>query len=102
MAPGDPAAGKLPPEPVGLPLLALSRPQNALTAARFVLDGQPGAYAASLAHQAIGIVPRDHGDVPGAFPDVRAWISPGPKNCLRPAARIWNTPRPGITTGLWR
>jgi CHAT domain-containing protein/tetratricopeptide (TPR) repeat protein len=71
MAPGDPAAGKLPPEPVDLPLLALSRPQNALTAARFVLDGQPGAYGASLAHQTIGIVLRNHGDLPGALAELR-------------------------------
>ena len=40
-------------------------------AARSVLADRPGAYDASLAHQAIGIVLRDHGDVPGAIVELR-------------------------------
>jgi tetratricopeptide (TPR) repeat protein len=39
--------------------------------ARSVLAGRPSAYEASLAHQTIGIVLRDHGDLPGAIAELR-------------------------------
>ncbi len=51
--------------------LALSRPQDALLAARSVLAGRPSAYDASLAHHAIGIVLRDRGNLPGAIAELR-------------------------------
>ena len=35
---------------------------------------QPNAYDASLAHQAIGIVLRDHGDLPGAIAELRKGV----------------------------
>jgi tetratricopeptide (TPR) repeat protein len=49
----------------------VSRPQEALLAARKVLDGQPSFYDASLAHHAIGIVLRDRGDLPAAIAELR-------------------------------
>src|ERR1700759_1087962 len=52
--------------------LALSRPHEALTQARAVLAGQPGPYAASVAHQAVGIVLRDTGDVNAGIRELRA------------------------------
>jgi tetratricopeptide (TPR) repeat protein len=58
-------------DPVRLLALTLSRPQDALVAARSVLAGRPSAYDASLAHHAIGIVLRDRGDLPGAITELR-------------------------------
>src|SRR5690349_8033823 len=55
-------------------LLAVSRPQDALLAARTVLAGQPDAYDASLAHHAIGIVLRDRGDLPAAIAELKKGI----------------------------
>jgi tetratricopeptide (TPR) repeat protein len=52
--------------------LALSRPARALAEAREVLAGQPGPYAASVAHQAAGIVLRDTGDVEAGVRELRA------------------------------
>src|SRR5215469_1308410 len=71
MAVGDEHNGKLPYEPAQLLPLALSRPKDALLAARSVLARRPGAHDASLAHQAIGIVLRDRGDLPGAIVELR-------------------------------
>ncbi len=51
--------------------LALSRPQDALLAGRSVLADSPSCYDASLAHQAIGIVLRDRGDLPAAIAELR-------------------------------
>ena len=51
--------------------LALSRPQDALLAARSALSGQLSAYDASLAHHAIGIVLRDRGDLSAAITELR-------------------------------
>ena len=48
----------------------MSRPQEALLAARSVLVGQPSAYDASLAHHAIGIVLRDRGDLQAAITEL--------------------------------
>jgi tetratricopeptide (TPR) repeat protein len=42
-----------------------------LLAARSVLAGRPSSYDASLAHQAIGIVLRDRGDLPAAIAELR-------------------------------
>ena len=58
-------------DPAQLLPLALSRPHDALRGARSVLAGRPSAYDASLAHQAIGVVLRDHGDIPGAIAQLR-------------------------------
>ena len=58
-------------DPARLLALTLSRPQDALVAARSVLAGQPSAYDASLAHQAIGIVLRDRGNLPEAITELK-------------------------------
>ncbi|HTZ29856.1 MAG TPA: CHAT domain-containing tetratricopeptide repeat protein [Streptosporangiaceae bacterium] len=71
MTSGDPGAEDLAIDPAQLLPLTLSRPQDALVAARTVLAGQPGSYDASLAHQAIGIVLRDRGDLQGALVELR-------------------------------
>jgi CHAT domain-containing protein len=74
MAGGDPDTENVPSDPAELLPLAVSRPQDALLAARSVLVGGPSAYDASLAHQAIGIVLRDHGDVPEAIAELRKGV----------------------------
>src|SRR5215468_6790492 len=51
--------------------MALSRPQEALVRAREVCAGHPGPYAASVAHQAAGIVLREFGDVGAGLREVR-------------------------------
>ncbi len=51
--------------------LALSRPREALVKARAVLAGQPGAYEASVAHQAAAIVTREFGDVEAGVRELR-------------------------------
>jgi len=71
MTSGDPDTENRLFDPAQLLPLAVSRPRDALRAARSVLAGRPGAYDASLAHQAIGIVLRDHGDLPGAIVELR-------------------------------
>ena len=74
MKPGDPDTENVPSDPARLLALAVSRPQDALVAARTVLAGQPSAYDASLAHHAIGIVLRDRGDLPGAIAELRKGV----------------------------
>src|ERR1700733_5293758 len=74
MTPGEPDRENLPPDPASLLPLALSKPQDALLAARSVLDGGPMAYDASLARHAIGIVLRDRGDLPGAIAELRSAV----------------------------
>jgi tetratricopeptide (TPR) repeat protein len=69
--PGDPDTGSLPSDPAELLPLALSRPHDALLAARSLLASQPSSYDASLAYQAIGIVLRDRGDLPEAIAALR-------------------------------
>lgn len=64
----------MPSEPAKLLPLAVSRPHDALLAARSVLAGRPSEYDASLAHHAIGIVLRDHGDLPGAIAELRKGV----------------------------
>jgi len=71
MTSGDPATENLPSGPAQLLPLALSRPRDALLAARSLLAGRPSSYEASLAHHAIGIVLRDRGDLPGAIAELR-------------------------------
>jgi tetratricopeptide (TPR) repeat protein len=71
MTSGDSGAENLLADPAKLLPLALSRPKDAVRAARSVLAGQPSFYDASLAHQAIGIVLRDHGDLRGAIVELQ-------------------------------
>ena len=52
--------------------LAVSRPADALVAADRVLGGRPDALAASVAHQARGIVLRDSGRAGEAIAELRA------------------------------
>src|SRR6266542_767306 len=54
--------------------LALSRPKEALARARAVLAADPEPYDASIAHQAIGIVLRDFGDVGVAVRELRTAV----------------------------
>jgi tetratricopeptide (TPR) repeat protein len=61
----------VPSDPAGLLQLTLSRPQDALLAARSVLARQPSAYDASLAYHAIGIVLRDRGNLPEAIAELK-------------------------------
>jgi tetratricopeptide (TPR) repeat protein len=74
MMSGDPDPGNLSSGPGLLPALAVSRPHDALLAARRILAGQPGAFDASLAHHAVGIVLRDRGDLPGAIAELRQGV----------------------------
>ena len=74
MAAGDSETENLPFDLTQLLPLALSRPRDALLAARSVLVGRPNAYDASLAHHAIGIVLRDHGNLPGAIAELRRGV----------------------------
>ena len=71
MEPGDPDTEGVRSDPARLLALAVSRPQDALVAARSVLARRPSAYDASLAHHAIGIVLRDRGDLPEAIAELR-------------------------------
>ena len=57
--------------PTQLLLLALSRPNEALMRARELLAGQPGPLDASVAHQAIGVVLREYGDIEEAIGELR-------------------------------
>jgi CHAT domain len=54
--------------------LALSRPREAMARARAVLAANPGPYDASVAHQAVGIVLRDFGDVEAAVRELRTAV----------------------------
>ena len=58
----------------GLLALALSRPNQALTAARAVLSDGADLEDAAVAHQAAGIVLRDFGDIDQALVEFRAAI----------------------------
>jgi tetratricopeptide (TPR) repeat protein len=51
--------------------LALADPHEARARARAVLAGQPDDYAAAVAHQALGIVARDIGDIREAVRELR-------------------------------
>ena len=52
--------------------LAVSRPHDALIAARGVLAARPSPFEASVAHQAAGIVLRDTGDVHAGVGELRS------------------------------
>lgn len=75
MTSGDSDPGNVLSDPARLLPLALSRPHDALLAARSVIAGRATAYDASLAHHAIGIVQRDHGDLPGAIAELRTALN---------------------------
>ncbi len=72
-------------------LLTLSRPREALARARGVLAARPGPYEASIAHQAVGIVLRDIGDVSAGVRELRG--------ALRLARRIGSTEREADVLG---
>ncbi len=55
----------------GLHDLVMARPGEAMARARTILAGDPGPYEASIAHQAIGHVLRDFGDVDAAIRELR-------------------------------
>jgi tetratricopeptide (TPR) repeat protein len=58
-------------EPDKLLALALSRPSEALAAAREVLAQQPSAAQAAFAHQAAGVVLREFGDIRAAIEEFK-------------------------------
>jgi tetratricopeptide (TPR) repeat protein len=58
-------------EPENLLALALSRPSEALVAAREVLARHPSAAQAAVAHQAAGVVFKDFGDIGQAIEEFR-------------------------------
>lgn len=60
--------------PENLLPLALSRPRDAIAAARRFLTTRPGPYAASLARQATGLGLRQSGDIDGALRELRAAV----------------------------
>ncbi|GLY00509.1 MULTISPECIES: CHAT domain-containing protein [Actinoplanes] len=59
------------PDPERLLPLALARPRQAYAEATRLLDGGPGPYTASIAHQVRAIVVRDHGDHVRAVRELR-------------------------------
>jgi len=59
-------------EPDELLALALSRPSEALAAAREVLAHHPSAAQAAVAHQAAGVVFREFGDIDEAIEELKA------------------------------
>ncbi|GAA3388863.1 CHAT domain-containing protein [Cryptosporangium minutisporangium] len=52
--------------------LALARPNEALAAARAILAEHPGPARAAVAHQAVGVVLRDFGNISDAIAELRA------------------------------
>jgi tetratricopeptide (TPR) repeat protein len=58
-------------EPDKLLALALSRPSEALAAARDLLAGSPSAAQAAVAHQAAGVVLKDFGDITEAIEEFK-------------------------------
>jgi tetratricopeptide (TPR) repeat protein len=66
------AEPELPADPTeGLLDLALSRPREAADRARALLTQNPGPLPASIAHQAIGVVLREFGDIDAAVRELR-------------------------------
>lgn len=55
--------------------LVFARPTEAVRRARAVLAGSPSSLDASIAHQVIGIVERDFGDLPSAIAELRQALS---------------------------
>src|SRR5215831_9353940 len=70
--PAGPRSAPMTWEPDALLALALSRPSEALAAARQVLAGEPTAAQAAVAHQAAGVVLRDFGDIGEAIGELKA------------------------------
>jgi tetratricopeptide (TPR) repeat protein len=60
-----------PDEAGGLLAMALSRPNEAADRARTLLAARPGPLTASVAHQAIGLVLREFGDIDAAVREMR-------------------------------
>ena len=58
-------------EPDELLALALSRPSEALAAAREMLARHPSASQAAVAHQAAGVVLRHYGDIAEAIEELK-------------------------------
>ncbi len=96
------------PEVDDLLLLTLSRPRDALAGALAILRASPSTYDASVAHQAVGIVHREFGDVRTGIQDLREALRLARKSGLaqRQAdvlaslglALIWaGRTRPGLT-----
>lgn len=67
----DGPGGSLHDEEPGLLLLVAARPQEAMAKARAVLASDPSPYEASVAHQAIGYLLRDFGDLDAAISELR-------------------------------
>ena len=78
-------------EPDKLLALALSRPSEALAAAREVLAQRPSASQAAVAHQAAGVVLRDFGDIGEAIEEF--------KNARRFARKAGNLDRESDVLG---
>ncbi len=70
--PADPDLAGVGPAALELLPLALSRPNDALKRARAVLAAGPAPFDASVAHQAVGIVLREFGDIDAAIRELRA------------------------------
>jgi tetratricopeptide (TPR) repeat protein len=71
VAGGTRALASVPRDVDGLLPLAFSRPTEALERARAVLAGRPDHYESSVAHQAVGIVLREFGDVEAGVCELR-------------------------------
>jgi tetratricopeptide (TPR) repeat protein/CHAT domain-containing protein len=71
VAGGTRAIASVPRDVDGLLPLAFSRPTEALAKARAVLAGRPDYYESSVAHQAVGIVLREFGDVEAGVRELR-------------------------------
>ena len=72
MAGGGPPPGGIAPGVLDLLPLTGARPGEALAKARAVLATHPAPFEASVAHQAVGTVLRDFGDMDGATAELRA------------------------------
>ena len=67
----SPHTGQVVWDPDELQALALSRPSEALAAAREVLAQHPSASQAAVAHQAAGVVLRHFGDISEAIDELK-------------------------------
>lgn len=80
---GEPRVPSAPQDLDDLLALALSRPHEALAAARSLLSHSPAAAVAACAHQAAGIVLRDFGDIDEALAEFRSAL-----RCARRAGDV--------------
>jgi tetratricopeptide (TPR) repeat protein len=74
MAGGPPARGNGPGGILDLLPLASARPDEALAKARAILAADPPPYEASVAHQAIGMLLREFGDLDAATAELQAAV----------------------------